>query len=464
MSDLPSQPEQTEELEPGPSDSESPLPGLIVVFSGNTPLLRVLGVTWEPFLFGRFRLEDPLPDKSVSREHAKVAFDGQQWTVEDLDSTNGSFVDGQRVRGTACAASPRVLRFGNTVALPVADVRPFLQGKILTHDGFVRGPKTSKVFDQIAAAARSGGNLLIYGETGTGKESAARAFADGRAPTKPVTPVNSATLTESMMLQQLFGSEKGSFTGSTREREGVVKAAKGGTLFFDEIGELKKDVQPMLLRLIQEKEILPVGASVPQKVDVHFCFATNRDLTEERKKGAFQHDLFYRISEHEVTLPPLRERPEEIPSLLACRLAQMKSPLVPEGTFVEACLLRCWPGNIRELFNAVTQASEMAQAADRQSIRDSDLDPGVGLELTRTQPPLVSTLALSNNRRSWPSAEEVARALQEGKGKLAEARRLLGLRHSEELRRLMKRYGISGATTTKDDEETDAYSYGSNPS
>lgn len=462
MSDLSAQPDQTEEIEPGPSEPESPLPGLIVVFSGNTPLLRVLVVTREPFLFGRFRLEDPLPDKTVSREHARISFDGQQWAVEDLDSTNGSFVNGQRVRGSLCVASPRVLRFGNTVALPVADVRPFLQGKILTHDGFVRGPKTSKVFDQIVAVARSGGNLLIYGETGTGKEAAARAFAEGCGPGKSVNPVNSATLTESLMLQQLFGAERGSYTGSIKDREGVVKAARGGVLFLDEVGELKPEVQPMLLRLIQEKEIFPVGASVPQKVDVHFCFATHRDLHEEMKKGAFRPDLFFRISERSVTLPSLRERPEEIPSLLASRLAQTRSALVPEGSFVEACILRRWPGNIRELFNAVTQASEAAQAAGRQTLRGVDLDPYAGQEITRNPPPVEPTPPPPGARRSWPSAEEVERALQNSKGKLADARRELGLKHSEELRRLIERYGLRAATT-KDDEESHAHRYGSNP-
>ncbi|MEG2140853.1 MAG: sigma-54 dependent transcriptional regulator, partial [Bilophila sp.] len=204
--------------------------------------------------------------------------------------------------------------------------------------------------------------VLITGESGTGKERVARAIqeASGRRD-KPFVTVNCAALNESLLESELFGHEKGAFTGADRRREGRFKQADGGTLFLDEIGELPLMLQAKLLRALQQGEVQRVGSDTPIIVDVRVIAATNRDLQEEVAEGRFREDLFYRLNVIGVEVPPLRERKDDIPLLAVAFLerfafANRKEIKGFTPRTMDALLKYNWPGNVRELENAVERA------------------------------------------------------------------------------------------------------------
>jgi len=204
--------------------------------------------------------------------------------------------------------------------------------------------------------------VLIQGETGTGKELFARALhAAGLRREQPLVTVNCAAIPASLIESEFFGHEKGAFTGATSRREGRFALADGGTLFLDEVGELPLELQSKLLRVLQEGTFEPVGGSITRRVNVRVVAATNRDLAREVKEGRFRQDLFFRLNVFPLSLPPLRERPEDIPALaetfarrFAQRLGRNLAPLTADD------LLRLqsypWPGNVRELQNVIERA------------------------------------------------------------------------------------------------------------
>jgi DNA-binding NtrC family response regulator len=211
-------------------------------------------------------------------------------------------------------------------------------------------------------AAKSNIPVLILGESGVGKELIARAIHGASARTgKPMITVNCGALPENLVESILFGHEKGSFTGDTDKHLGKFREADGGTLFLDEVGELPADMQVKLLRALQEGEIDPVGAKKAVKVDVRIISATNRDLTQEVKVGAFREDLFYRLNVFPVELPPLRERMEDLPALAShfiSRFNAQEGTQILGATAQTMALLKAfdWPGNVRQLENAIFRA------------------------------------------------------------------------------------------------------------
>ncbi len=219
-----------------------------------------------------------------------------------------------------------------------------------------------RVFDLVAKVADTSTNVLILGESGTGKELIARSlhFNSSRS-AKPFLAVNCGALPESLLESELFGHMKGSFTGAVADKKGLFRSAEGGTLFLDEIGEMALPLQVRLLRALQEHEVMPIGSSTPQKFDARIIAATNRDLENEVAAGNFREDLFYRLNVIEISLPPLRERPEDIPALVRHFLSKtaraqnsMGKPISEET--VNALRSYAWPGNVREMENAVERA------------------------------------------------------------------------------------------------------------
>jgi len=219
-----------------------------------------------------------------------------------------------------------------------------------------------QVFERIRKVAPTDTSVLILGESGTGKELVARALHDqsGRQDA-PLVAVNCAAIPETLIEAELFGHEKGAFTGAVGTREGLVESANGGTLFLDEIGELPAAAQARLLRVLQENEIRRVGASHSRKVDIRLVAATHRDLQRLVENGEFREDLYFRIHVMEIRLPPLRERGEDIPALArfllqkSCRRLN-KPPMRFSDDALRAIRSYSWPGNVRELENAIERA------------------------------------------------------------------------------------------------------------
>jgi DNA-binding NtrC family response regulator len=211
-------------------------------------------------------------------------------------------------------------------------------------------------------AAKADCTVLISGETGTGKELwGTLIHACSPRASRPFIPVNCAALTVTLAESQLFGHEKGSFTGAVGRSAGVFRAAEGGTVFLDEVGEMPLELQPKLLRVLQEREVTPVGAAHPVSVDVQIIAATNRDLEEEVAAGNFREDLFYRLNMVELRVPPLRHRIEDIPEFIeffSRRFAgRYGRPVwVPDASLLKEFCEHPWPGNVRQLAHVIEQS------------------------------------------------------------------------------------------------------------
>jgi len=230
-----------------------------------------------------------------------------------------------------------------------------------------KSPRMQQVIEVIKVVAKSNATVLITGETGTGKELVARAIhSQSYRSDRPFVAVSCAALPESLLESELFGHEKGSFTGAYAQKKGKFEVANRGTLFLDEIGEMSANIQVHLLRVLEEKEFNRVGGNEPIKVDVRVISATNRDMKEAIAKGQFREDLYYRLNVVNIELPPLRERTEDIPLLaehflkgFAMENRKEITGFSPEAT--DFLLRHEWPGNVRELENAIERAVILAQ-------------------------------------------------------------------------------------------------------
>jgi two-component system response regulator HydG len=286
-----------------------------------------------------------------------------------------------------------------------------------------RSPAMRRVMESLAAIAPSEATVLITGESGTGKELVARAVHSASARSKgPYVAVNCAALSETLLESELFGHEKGAFTGAEGRRKGHFQSADKGTIFLDEIGEISPSVQSKLLRVIQEREIQPVGSDRPVRVDVRILVATHRDLARETAQGRFRQDLYYRLNVVSLHLPPLRERPEDIP-LLASHF--LKKFALKNGkqvkNFTPAAVRRLcahnWPGNVRELENAVERAVVLLAG---EYVGEDDLPPALLAPKAPVGAEAASTL--ENMER-----EAVLGTLEAVRGNKSEAARRLGI-------------------------------------
>jgi formate hydrogenlyase transcriptional activator len=279
------------------------------------------------------------------------------------------------------------------------------------------------VLQQVNLVAPTDATVLILGETGTGKELVARAIhAQSRRASRPFVRVNCAAIPASLIAAELFGHEKGAFTGALQRRLGRFEAADGGTIFLDEVGELPLETQVMLLRVLQEREFERIGSSHPVEVDVRVIAATNRDLSAAVKEGTFRRDMFYRLNVFPIRLPALRERLEDIPTLvdhLMRRYAAKagKSVVRVARRTIEALQSYEWPGNIRELQNIVERAVILSQdgtlTVDESWVRlDTPRAGAAGNRLSaslaeREKEMIEAALADSRGRVSGPSGAAI---------------------------------------------------------
>ena len=297
------------------------------------------------------------------------------------------------------------------------------------------------VYRVIEAVKENKSTVLVSGESGTGKELVARTIHQrGPLAERPFIAINCAGLSETLLDSQLFGHRRGAFTGAVADHDGVFRAAHGGTLFLDEVSEIPLSLQPKFLRAVQEREVTPLGASVPVPVDVRLIAATNRDLEAEVRSGTFRADLFYRLNVVHIEMPPLRAHPEDIPLLVEHFLQSFSrqyrvSPKRVTAEALERLTAYAWPGNIRELQNLIERAFALSTA---ETITLEDLPPAVagwvapevGNEDDRELPTLGDT-----ERRL------IAAALRRSGGNKKEAARLLGI-DRQRLYRKIEKYGL----------------------
>jgi DNA-binding NtrC family response regulator len=299
-----------------------------------------------------------LSDATVSRRHA--AFEGAGkggYRLVDLESTNGTVVDGVRIRD-AFVRGGEVVRFGSTAVRLEADVAP--DGPPLTNAmrfGRTLGASLAmrRLYPLCERLAKSRVPVIIEGETGTGKEVLAESLHDVSGSKGPFVVFDCTTVSPNLVEAELFGHERGAFTGADRARAGVFEEADGGTLLIDEIGDLDLALQAKLLRVIDRGEVRRVGGQGFIKVDVRILAATRRDLDKEVAAGRFRDDLFHRLAVARIELPPLRERHGDIPLLLRQFSQEMGGPPTLATEMATRYATYTWPGNVRELRNLVAR-------------------------------------------------------------------------------------------------------------
>ncbi|OGW52833.1 MAG: two-component system response regulator GlrR [Nitrospirae bacterium RBG_13_43_8] len=299
-----------------------------------------------------------------------------------------------------------------------------------------RNEKMQDILGQVAHIAGTDSTIFIYGESGTGKELVAKAIhlASNRRD-KPFVGINCAAIPETLLESELFGHEKGAFTGAVRDSKGLFTQAHEGTIFLDEIGDMPLSIQAKLLRVLQEKQFYPVGSGKPVEVDARIIVATNKDLEAEMKAGRFREDLYYRIHVIPIHLPPLRDRKEDIPLLVEHFLKTFSHEIKKEvkgitSAAMQKLMLYDWPGNVRELKNAI----EYAVAMTRQEVISEDL---ILHSENIPQEPLMS---LKEARDTFEKGY-IIRLLELSKGNVSKAAASAG-KYRADFYNLLKKYNI----------------------
>src|SRR4051812_37103180 len=258
-------------------------------------------------------------DRTASRHHFEVQYTERGYLLIDLNSTNGTFLDSRRIERAYLSTGSQIRAGSSTLEFKPIDeevtIEPDSDGQL---EGMVgQSPKMRQIFGLIKKIAPMDVSVVIQGETGTGKELVARAIHE-LSPRKkgPLVVLDCGAIPPNLIESELFGHEKGSFTGAISARPGAFERANGGTIFLDELGELRFDLQPKLLRVLENREVRRVGGNEVQEIDVRVIAATNRDLVKEIQTGNFREDLYFRLSVINIQLPPLRQRREDIPHII----------------------------------------------------------------------------------------------------------------------------------------------------
>jgi transcriptional regulator with PAS, ATPase and Fis domain len=417
-------------------------PVVVLIATGDRPLVRTVPLRGGGAVLGR-EIERPggpleLGDGRASRRHAEVRRHGIGWKVKDLGSHNGTFVDGKRIEGDVTVADGAIVRTGHSLWWLVAEGDPWTDDAVTVEDGVVTGPRLRAIAEQVKAAARAP-SLLVLGESGAGKERLARLYHDaGPRASGPFVGVNCAAIPEGVAERLLFGAKKGAYSGA-EDAQGYVQAAHGGTLFLDELGDLPLSLQAKLLRVLETREVWPVGAARGVPVDLGIVCATHHDLRRAVADGKFREDLYYRLAKPVVRVPPLRERRDEIPPLATMVVASVDPALRIHPRLLEVVCIRAWPGNVRELAHELRGAAETARAAGVTELRPEHLAADAGLPL-RAEPAPAPGTPRPRGPGDW-SRDEIVAAIEAANSNLSAAARALGL-HRTQLYRLMERHGI----------------------
>ncbi|NVB82026.1 MAG: sigma 54-interacting transcriptional regulator [Kofleriaceae bacterium] len=376
-----------------------------------------------------------VPDPHVSRRHAEIACAGGTVVLRDLQSRNGTYVDGIAVK-EVILHGPATIRIGGTTIRFETEAQSPATGPRRMGDAVGASPQMQSIFEMLERLAPSDLTITLLGETGVGKDVLACAVHDASARSSgPFIVFDCGAATPTLIESALFGHEKGAFTGANAAVAGAFERAHGGTLFFDEIGELSLELQPKLLRALEQRKIQRIGSSVELPVDVRILAATNRDLEAEVAQGRFRQDLFFRLSTVVVAVPPLRDRLADLPELVEAILAAEGLRLRVTRETLDALASYDWPGNVRELRNVLMAAAAMA---------DADLlEPRHLLFFKqRRRDPTLADFPLGG--RSLESIERAAivQTLKAADGNKVKAAKALGIASST-LYEKMRRYGIA---------------------
>jgi DNA-binding NtrC family response regulator len=403
-----------------------------------------------------------LEDPAVSRFHCRLVPDRDGWRVEDSGSLNGTHLQGLSIH-SAVLPPEATLALGNSVIrIQWAKRSEKTLVPMMPSFGALTGTGRAmrKLFALLEKVAASEINCFIHGESGTGKELVATEIVQrGVRADKPFVVVDCGAISPNLVESELFGHVRGSFTGADRDRIGAFEAADGGTVFLDEIGELPLEVQPKLLRALEQREIRRVGETRARKVNVRVISATNRDLEREVNKGSFRGDLYFRIAVITVRVPPLRERTEDIDHLIRAFLGQLDAstsqPLFGPEVLAELAKHE-WPGNVRELRNYVersivlqTARLSFAPAAPGMSSLGTGATPMPGGVVDVNVPYKVAKEALIDGfERAYVRAVIAA-----CNGNMTKAARMAGIDRMY-LHRLVQKHGSREAIASSDGSAT----------
>jgi transcriptional regulator with PAS, ATPase and Fis domain len=392
---------------------------------------------------------------AVSRKHAEIGWANGAYHVRDLGSRNGVIVNGRRVQGAALDDCDE-LRIGDAIFKFVERDADLYAGYRL--DGgmasgaarraaqpslLVGGLQMDRIVAELERVAPTPLSVVLRGASGTGKEVVASELHRLSGRPGRFGAVNCAAIPALLLESELFGFKRGAFSGADRDKPGLIRAADGGTLFLDEIGDMPLDAQAKLLRVLQAKEVLPLGATAPERVDVRVVCATHRDLDKMQREGRFREDLFARLNEYEVFLPPLHERKEDVHVLARSFLARAgHASYALSFPFMTGLLQHDYPYNVRELEACIKRSVALSVGPILgpevlpEAIKDSMIDYGKGHSLVPTQrapeaPHLVT-----------PSEAELRALLESHQGNVAAVGRELGKARMQ-IHRWMKRYGIA---------------------
>lgn len=404
------------------------------------------------------RAELVLADVTTSEFHVELSLSAEGILLTDLQSTNGTWLGPVRIR-QGCVPPGTLLQVGQStlrVDVVPADLPPVEPDPAMPRL-LGLSPPMVELRRLVARLARNDLSVLLQGETGTGKEAAARSLHECSSRAHgPFVVLDCAALPETLAPSILFGHERGAFTGASERRIGVFEAAHGGVLFIDELGELPPSLQPLLLRVLEGREVTPVGGSRSRRVDVRIIAATWRDLRAMVNQGRFRDDLYYRIAQATGHIPALAERAEDIPLLVSHFLqripAQTPAVRAIDDSALASLQRRSFPGNLRELRNLVERA---ALLSDGPTISDIDM----GMERTvaiwqqrapisiAQEPDAVDTDALTTYHEAKRTAQDsfessyLIRLLRRTDGNLSRAAALAGVER-QNLRALLRKHGL----------------------
>jgi len=449
----------------GPSargPGSGPVAGLVLLYAESwANLPAAFPFRKERIVIGREPGVDLLLEvPAVSRKHAEIGWANGAYHVRDLASRNGVIVNGRRVQGAALDDCDEV-RIGDAIFKFVdSDAEQYASYRLdgsMTRGAtrratqpslLVGGLQMDRIVAELERVAPTPLSVVLRGASGTGKEVVASELHRLSGRPGRFGAVNCAAIPALLLESELFGFKRGAFSGADRDKPGLIRAADGGTLFLDEIGDMPLDAQAKLLRVLQAKEVLPLGATAPERVDVRVICATHRDLGKMQRDGRFREDLFARLNEYEVFLPPLHERKEDVHVLARSFLARAGRPSYALSfPFMTGLLHHDFPYNVRELEACIKRSVALSEGPVLGSevlpdaVKEAMNDYGKGHSILPSSPSPPLRVA-EPSALAVPSELELRALLVEHQGNVAAVGRELGKARMQ-IHRWMKRYGIA---------------------